>query len=750
MQRLIAWRIPLLLLALAATAWAYPWAQRLSFDRTIENMFAGDDPVVPPYRQLKQTFGSDEIALAAYHEARLFQVDSAAGHPGFDETALRRLRQLTEQLRAVPGVRSVFSLSSNPGFDPEASTLARSAARLFEARFLELAEGLVLGTKSQTLAVVCVLEPEATARVPRPATVAQLEQLVRAAPYQGVLTGEPVMVAQGFEHLEDDGRRLGLWSSLLLGLTIVACFRSLRWVLVPAAVVLATLWWTQGLLAVGHFRMTLVSSMLWALVTVICVATVVHLIVGFREARTAGAGPVTALASAGSVLLMPIVWSCLTDAAGFGSLLIASVGPVRDFGAMMVLASLLALAGIGAIVPGLALLGHLDADPRRAWGEDRLESGLNLLSTVIERRPRFLASTIAVGLAVAVAGIARLEVETDFTKNFRSDSELVRAYNVVETGLGGAGVLDVLVAAPDRAGPEFFDRVQRFEDRLRREVPALTKVLSVADMVSLPPHGQIGPDDVDALAADPVTGRIFAALRPMFESLYARDPTTNRAWVRVMLRARERQPAEQKRQVIDDVRRISAESFNSSEPATAPRVTGFFVLLTVLVESVSRDQWLTFGLATLGIFFMMLLAFRRWKLALVALVPNALPILVVTGALGWLGLRINMGAAMIASVSMGLSVDSSIHYISDFLRRRERGDTTRAALRGAEQTVGRAMVFSTLALVVGFSVLCLSEFVPTIYFGVLVSLSMLGGLLGNLVILPLLLTLADTQAAAQK
>ena len=151
------------------------------------------------------------------------------------------------------------------------------------------------------------------------------------------------------------------------------------------------------------------------------------------------------------------------------------------------------------------------------------------------------------------------------------------------------------------------------------------------------------------------------------------------------------------------------------------------------------DQWLAFAAACAGIGLMMLVAFRNPLYALAALVPNVLPIVVVTGFMGWLGVKINMGAAMIAAVSMGLSIDSSIHYITSFQRALREGRSVRAALESVQQTVGRAVVFSTLALIAGFSVLCFSEFTPTIYFGALVSLTMLGGLAGNLLVLPLLL-----------
>ena len=193
--------------------------------------------------------------------------------------------------------------------------------------------------------------------------------------------------------------------------------------------------------------------------------------------------------------------------------------------------------------------------------------------------------------------------------------------------------------------------------------------------------------------------------------------------------------------MIDQVERISREEFPAADRTPAAEVTGFFVLLTHLIDSMLSDQWKTFGVATVGIGLMMLVALRSPILALVALVPNALPILIITGLMGWLNLKINMGAAMIAAVSMGLSIDSSIHYITFFRRARRKGNSLHKSLAIVHQSVGRAMVFSTLALIVGFTVLCTSQFVPTIYFGALVSMSMLGGLAGNLVVLPLLLKL---------
>ena len=189
--------------------------------------------------------------------------------------------------------------------------------------------------------------------------------------------------------------------------------------------------------------------------------------------------------------------------------------------------------------------------------------------------------------------------------------------------------------------------------------------------------------------------------------------------------------------MIRQVESIAREEFPTAQ------ITGYYVLLNELIESLLRDQWLTFGIAAVAIFLMMSVAFRNLGLALVTLIPNSLPVLLLFGAMGWIGVPVNMGAAMIAAVSLGLSVDGSIHYVISYQRSRRMGASRAEALHSVQTTVGRAAVFATLALVIGFTTLCYSQFVPTIYFGALVSLSMIGGLVGNLLVLPILIPLVD-------
>ncbi|NDC63082.1 MAG: hypothetical protein EBZ59_03655 [Planctomycetia bacterium] len=741
---LVAHRNLLAVVAVILAVASVERSRHLEFVRSIDTMFDRTDPALVPYRRMGRAFGSSEVVLAAYDDPELF---TPAG--------IDRLRSLTDRLAVFPGVSSATSLASTPLgsriIDLDGSPTAR--------KLVALMEGYTLGPDHRTAAVVCVLAPPSTAASGRRSgpsradTIDAIRAAMRDMP-SGTVAGEPVMLRDGFAMLERDGNLLGTSAGILAGAVLLVSFRSIRWLAVPLAVVLLSLWSTRGVLSLAGLRLTMVSTMLSAMVTVVAIATVVHVIVEFRRQRELGLPPAAALQRAIALLFWPVVGAIATDVIGFGSLVASRVGPVHDFGIMTAIGAVMVLVSSALVVPFLALCGRFDTDPRRAWGEGAIDFGLDGLVKRIVHRPGTILCGAGLIVAAAVAGMRWLEVETDFTRNFRSTSPIVASYQMIESRLGGAGVWDVIVPARDRIDGTVLSGVARLEHRLREEVratgdggregPALTKVMSVADVIAA-----VSPISLERLERTRlgnwlVTGAITMLrdqLPQLGNALIGHDPADGSTWLRVMLRSRERQPAGEKRRIIEQVGRIVAEEFPARDGLPAGEVTGFFVLLAQLVERMISDQWFTFFLAAAGILLLLAVGFGSPLLAAVALVPNALPIFVVLGLLGWWGERVNMGTAMIAAVSMGLSVDSSIHYIAAFRRRLAEGQAFPAALETAHQTAGRAMIFSTLALVVGFLALTTSGFIPTVSFGALSCLTLAGGLAGNLVVLPVLLAL---------
>lgn len=764
-------------LAVALVSWRP--AQKLSWDQRLETMFAPDDPRRVALSEWKARFGAGEVVLAVYRDEQLLNRDGQG---------LKRLESIAGRLRAVPGVRQVLCLAdvdqmlrqhararriakllARPG--PSSSGAEQGGGILSDdplakrlrscfAGYTHSADGTVAalvvvlksadgsdlkhGVAGDTLAPAAVdRSGSSTRRAAVEALAAAMRELPDGLP-PGYVVGEPVLLAEGFALVEADGRRLTVGTTLLVGLVILACFRSLRWLVAPLAIVHWSILATRAVLVALGFHLSMVSAMLAALLTVIGVATVMHWVVRLRELAQMGVPPREALEKSILLLAVPITLALITDAIGFGALMASRVAPVRDFGGMMALGSLLVWPAVWLLLPALALAegppgeGAASASPP-GWLADWLSRSVGW----IEEHRGSLAGGMLLAGGLAATGMGGLEVQSDFLSNFRAGSPIVQAYDFVERHLGGAGVWDVVVHAPDVLDEAYLARVRRLEDRLRQlkvegeEGPAvgLTQVLSLVDML-------------DAAALEPALARLAPEVRAaalgsvipeLARSLRAQGPP-GQGRLRIMLRTRERQPAEQKQRLIAAVERIAREEF----PEGA-FVAGYYVLLADLVQSLLRDQWLSFALASGGIFLTMLVAFRSVRLAVLGLLPNALPIVVVLGGMGWvawLGLadvQLNMGAAMIAAVSMGLSVDGSLHYLFVYRRGRLRGQAPLVALAAAQQSAGQAMILSTLALVLGFAVLLSSPFVPTIYFGALVALAMAGGLVGNLVLLPVLL-----------
>jgi len=691
--------------------------RQLEFDRSIENMFAADDPILSPHRKLQRTFGRHDIVLAVYSES---QLKSIAGR--------QRIESLAQQARNIEGIADVVSILDPP------------AAADFEdergARFREVFAGYTHNKALDAAGIVCLLErPEANATLRRE-TLQKLREVIAELP-NGTLVGEPVLVEEAYDLLDADGKRLNIWCTLLLMTAIFACFRQLRWLVLPLVVVQVALALTRGLLTALDLQLSMVSSMLAAIVTVVGVATVVHVIVRHRDALARGLTPSRALLQAGQILAAPILFACLTDAAGFAALMSSSVEPVKDFGLMMAIGCVMVLVSVALTVPGLVLWRHGTTASIEGLRDAKLHHALDRLLIWSMSHRRVIVGTGVLATVFALFGVLHLERESDFTRNFRRDSRLMLGYEFVEEQFGGAGVWDILLPAPSQLNKPYLLRVLALEKTLRQEVGQLTSAISIADSLDA---GAAGLHRLGLGGELVIRGglSLMRSRMPKFVDAIYQSPTGGGdALLRVMLRSPERLDAAEKTLVIEQVHDIAKESFPSAE------VTGSYVLLTHLIDSLLRDQWMTFGVAAVAILAMMAVAFRNVRLALATLVPNALPVVWLFGAMGLFGLRVNMGAAMIAAVSLGLSVDGSIHYVMSYQRERRGGASVADALREVHATVGRAAVFATLALVIGFATLCYSDFIPTIYFGALVSLSMIGGLIGNLVVLPVLIQIID-------
>lgn len=770
---------------LLAIAW--PISDRLALDRSLERMFPSSDPDRIEFQRIEKQFGVSQFLVFAYRDPNLWSQDGS----GIDRAMewrkrientngvayaldLSRVDQMLTSLKGPAGFLSSLSGTKNQ------RPLLDSTNELAK-QYRELFKGQTHAANTDLVAIGVLLDRRESASQGTQDTLAQLRNLANSAP-GGLLVGHVAMVDEGFREIELDGNRLGIYSTISLTALMLIGFRSLRWAVIVVVVVQWSLILTRAILVLLNWELTMVSSMLSSIVMVVGVATTLHWMFGYQKEFDAQDDTIdpklrasAALKASMNRLWQPIFWAVVTDAIGFGSLAFSRVGPVQDYGCMMAISCGVVLVGIFWIVPTLALLplDRLSWDKHKGYalgtvpGENWIHGLLIKVLETVSRNYRIVILTATVLMLLGIIGSSRLKVETDFLKNFQKGSPIAQAYQAVETELGGAGIWDVMIPAPTPITEEYWNRVLDMEKELLAiEIPPkdpsgepirLTSALSLADTDQVARNASV-------LKMIPIEARLLGMKQSMgsFFSTLLSQSQDSRA-LRIMLRSQERSDSEQKLQLIAMVRQV-VEKYRialGSKSATDTAVTGYYVLLTKLVEHVVEDQWKSFCVAAFGIALAMAIALRSIKYAIVAIIPAILPSLFVLGVLGALGIRMNLGAAMIAAVSMGLGVDSSLHYL--FRYRQEAQDqlkhnndnatswdeTTGISnpivdrLRASQGQTGMAVLMATLALVIGFGSMAVSDFLPTVAFGTLAAWTMIGGLIGNLSLLPALIYWLD-------
>lgn len=766
-QNAAAWMIGQrrLLAVLGAAILAAAWlpASQLEMDRTIGQMFAEDDPTLVAYEQLRAAFGGNAVIMLVYRDDQLWS-----------EEGLRRAGSVADRVADVPGVRGVLSVAQlndvlkwlRPGgllssAGQPASPLLRDDDPVV-ARFEQLFAGYTHSENRRVASIVALLDEAPTERG-HGDTIDGLEAVTRSMPEDArevVLVGEPVLLEQGLDLIERDGRWLAWLTIALLSPCVLLMIRSLRFVALQAIVILWAVTLTRATLFVLGFELSLVSSILTAIVTVITVTSVIHMGSRQRRLRQQGYRTEAAAERAFGWLLPPVFWACATDAAGFAALTVSGIVPVREFGVMMAIASLAVFAGLLLFAPLVVTGGALRAaaldgyaqlfDPRRlAKPERRLRKCSLRLAVVLVRWRRLVFAVATLLACLTWLGLGRLQIESSFLRNFRADSSLVRAYDMVESELSGAGVWDVILPAPDEMTVDYIDQVLHLEQRLRGiavDGQRLTKVLSITDL-------EHASREVPLLALASPAVRLAgmrSAIPAFSDALLVPKSAVAQGQqrkLRVMLRSHEHLPAETKVVLIEEVERVVQRHTSTAQwrqslgddDARPGQVTGYYVMLARLVTQLISDQWRCLVVAALLVWLLLLAATRSFSLASLALVPNLLPVLAVLAALGLSDVKMNMGAAMIAAVSIGLSIDGSVHFMSNYRRKRRRFRGQYHAVLFAQKQIGLPLMMATLALAVGFCALALSEFVPTTTFGLLTAAALVTGTATNLSLLPAML-----------
>ena len=796
--------LTLSVLIFIAASFGY-YAQFFRLDASADSLLLEGDAELEYSRQVNVRYGLRESVIVAYTplEGELFS-----------RPVLSRLQALRADLLTLPRVESVNSILNVPIFEDTLLTgisedyltleqeidLAAAKAELmsspvfsnavvspdgetagmlvsFEldlkaqallARRSELREAGALGVlDADDLAELRAVEQEYSAYTVmtgarQSATIAEIRDLLDN--YRGeaqiYLGGAPMIADDLVTFVRGDlsSFSFGVLAFIILALGLI--FRKLRWVALPLACCAIAGVTMVGILGLMDWRVTVVSSNFISLLLIITISLTVHLTVRYRELRATRRSSNHDKLMRHAILSMfkPCLYTGLTTAVAFGSLIVSGISPIISFGWMMVIGVFAAIVVVFGVFP--AVLSLLPQDQTKLSSDLRLGVTTGLARLTARLNNQVLAIYAVITL-LSIVGLAQLKVENSFIDYFREKTEIFQGMTLFDEKLGGTLSFDVIVDLPDEPedvdgfddgfGDSFDDgfgdggdddayyftapKMDLVEEihRYLDDDPQTGKVLSFGAVVQL--ARQLNGNE-------PIDGVLWAVL-------YSRIPETLKDTVlkpfisieenqlRFNVRVIESDPDLKRNELLQRVERGIEEKFGFSDDQV--NVTGVLVLYNNVLQSLYESQILTLGVVMFVIMLMFLLLFRSLAIAMICIIPNAIAAAFVLGIMGWLGIPLDIMTITIAAISVGIGVDNTIHYMHRFRREYPRFGNYRQTMFYCHNSIGRAMYFTSMTIVAGFSILALSNFIPTIVFGLLTSLAMLVALIGSLTLLPQLL-----------
>ena len=749
-------RHPLLVMAvlLAVTAAAAALALQIQFDFAPQAMLKGDDDLVRELDEFKRTFAYEDsvlmIVLQATGEtdvvdAAVLTWQAEVARAVDDLPAIERIESLAtvrgtyRTLRLPPDIVSRPIITELPVDDDTADRLRRLVEKS------PLMEGSLISADRRVTVIMAFIEPHVQALDDFRAVIQSVQEVLRASPppagFRVRLTGLPYLRVDTVDNLQADQRRLLPIAAGVYLVMLALTFRRISGSVLPlVAVGMGLAWMIAAIVALGE-SFNLVSNVLPVLTLIIGVSNCVHVVGDYGEQTLNTHGNRTEAVRktirhmAGACLL-----TLLTTAVGFASLMTARSDVLRGFGWQAAL-------GMGclyvAIIGVLGSLLRFFRPPRRSAAGAPLGGIVTTAAAGVGRHPW---PTLLLGVAVIAAclwGARGVRVNSSMIETYAEDHPTLQTLRLVENELGGLLPVEVSLRA-DRAGrflePDTYRRVARFAEFARQQEGVLFTRSYVdfhdaigAEITARASRGRPVDDSDEALQrrierSDWVIDRIAGTMN--YHVFMTPDGTRARVLIKV------RDVGTRRLRMLDN--RLAAELAATFPPESGIRatLTGDAYVNTRAMNGVIRDLGASLLSAAVVIFAIIAVGFRSLRIGLISAVPNVTPLLCTLGYMGWRGYDMNVGNVIVFTISLGIAVDDTVHFLARFREQMSKQHDPLQAVQYAYQTTGRAMLIVTLLIVGGLGVLLFSEFVPTRRFAELTSVTMIAALLGDLFILP--------------
>jgi len=569
------------------------------------------------------------------------------------------------------------------------------------------------------------------------------------------LGGIPMIADDMMSFIKSDIVVFGMGVLVFIVATLWFVFKKIVWIIVPISSCFFSVLIMMGLLGLLGWKVTVISSNFIALMLILTMAMNIHLSTRFLQLtkEKPNLDKKEIILQTTSKMFWPILYTVLTTVCAFLSLIFSEIKPIIDFGWMMTLGLIVSFIVTFSLLPTLiSFVSDLSVN----INENKNSIFTNLLGKISINNKSLIFIITTIIFFISIIGISRLEVENSFINYFSKNTEIYKGMKLIDEKLGGTTPLEVIIKFPKKNDNDVdeeddweenetegddskywftkdkidkIDKVHNYLDSL----PAVGKVLSFSSIIqvatNLNDNKPLGSLEMGVLYS-----KIPDSIRKEIVDPYISIADSE---ARINLRIKDSKEGLRRNELINQIKYDLVNKIGLKEEEY--RLTGVLILFNNLLQSLFKSQILTLGFVMIGIFAMFFVLFKNIKLSLIGVVPNFIAAFFILGIIGLAKIPLDMMTITIAAITIGIAVDNSIHYIYRFMEEYDKINDYKLTLKKCHSTVGVAILNTSITIVFGFSILVLSNFIPTIYFGIFTGVAMLLAMISVLTLLPALL-----------
>ena len=572
------------------------------------------------------------------------------------------------------------------------------------------------------------------------------------------LGGIPMIADDMMSFIKNDILVFGIGVFIFIVITLWFIFRNIKWVIMPLLGCATSVIFMIGLLGFIGWKVTVISSNFIALMLILNMAMNIHLTVRFLQLKKEHPEFSTekAVLEASKKMILPITYTVMTTIFAFLSLIFSEIKPIIDFGWMMTLGLIVSLLVTFLLIPSLINIFSNSDEIKVRDTEKSIVT--KILGNIAKKRNIAIFLSTFLIIVASIFGITKLEVENSFINYFDKKTEIYQGMKIIDDKLGGTTPLNIILKFPSKVKEnaqddefsEWEEDTENDEDKSKYWFTRdkMDKILKVHDYLdSLPEIGKVLSFGSILRVAEDLNKKELQSLE--IAVLYSKIPEEIKKEIvtpyisvqndeaRIVVRIKDSLENLRRNELINKINSELNSKLDLNEDEY--KLTGVLILFNNLLQSLFKSQILTLGIVMLGIFSMFFILFRNIVLSLIGVVPNFIAAFFILGIIGLMNIPLDMMTITIAAITIGIAVDNSIHYIYRFKEEFYKINDYEKTLDRCHSTVGIAILNTSLTIVFGFSILILSNFIPTIYFGVFTGIAMLLAMISVLTLLPKLL-----------